>query len=236
MNDSIWFWLYSFVLVTGTVFLVFQPLWNLIYVFFKKPLESWSSAQKIPDTWTSAFSPTAWAVYAIEDTSADVPTADDTKSGNLVSLLMTIIGIVMIVIFFIGVLVFLPISLEAGLENSIVETVKLESGKLLYPHDPKWNVYCVSICIVCALLVGAIRIVSNIEKASAKQILAETRELCWLVGFLLMHDVIVTEFLRPDLYSPDFYNYLWWYQFSAVYDLALLDWNSNVPSFFDEYR
>ena len=237
MNDSIWSWLYSFILVSTTVFIVFQPLWNLIYVFFKKPLESWSSAQKIPDTsWTSAFSPTAWAVYAIEDTSADVPTADDTKSGNLVSLLMTIIGIVMIVIFFIGVLVFLPISLEAGLENSIVETVKLESGKLLYPHDPKWNVYCLSICVVCSLLVSAIRIVSNIEKASAKQILAETRGLFGLFFGLLGHDLLVFSFLTPDLYYPDFYNYLWVCQFSAVYDLALIGWDSNVPSFFDEYR
>tara|TARA_Y100000748_G_scaffold74549_1_gene61313 strand:+ start:394 stop:1095 length:702 start_codon:yes stop_codon:yes gene_type:complete len=233
MNDSIWFWLYSFTLVSSTVFLVFQPLWNLIYVFFKKPLKSWSSAQKIPDTWTSAFSPTTWAVSAIEETSADVPGASDTKSGNLVSLLMTIIGIVMIVIFFICVLVLLPISLEAGLENSIVETVKLESGKLLYPHDPKWNVYCVSICIVCSLLVSAIRVVSNIEKASAKQILAETRELFGLLFGLLGHDILVFNFLSPDSYYPDFYNYLWVCQFSAVYDLALLGWDSNVPSFLE---
>ena len=227
MNDSIWSWLYSFILVSTTVFIVFQPLWNLIYVFFKKPLESWSSAQKIPDTsWTSAFSPTAWAVYAIEDTSADVPTADDTKSGNLVSLLMTIIGIAMITIFFIGVLMLLPAFLDIRLENSIAETVKLESGKLLYPHDPKWNVYCLSICIVCSLLVSAIRIVSNIEKASAKQILAETRELFWLPIGLLGHDVLVFSVLSPDLYSPDFYNYLWVCQFSVVYDLNLINWNS----------
>ena len=213
MNDSIWFWLYSILLVCSTMFLVFKAPWDLFYTLFEKPLKSSSLAQE----------------FVAYFETKDAPIASDTKSGNLVSLLMTIIGIAMITIFFIGVLMLLPALLDIRLENSIAETVKLESGKLLYPHDPKWNVYCVSICIVCALLVGAIRIVSNIEKASAKQILAETRELFWLVWGLLMHDVIVTEFLRPDLYSPDFYNYLWWYQFSAVYDLALLDWNSNAP-------
>ena len=214
MNDSIWFWLYSILLVCSTMFLVFKAPWDLFYTLFEKPLKSSSLAQEL---------------VAYFKTKEDVPVASDTKSGNLVSLLMTIIGIVAIGISINIVFVYFPETLEARLENSIAETVKLESGKLLFPHDPKWNVYCVSICIVCALLVGAIRIVSNIEKASAKQILAETRELFWLVGFLLMHDGIVTEFLSPDLYSPDFYNYLWWYQFSAVYDLALLDWNSNAP-------
>ena len=214
MNDSIWFWLYSFLLVGSTVFVVFKAPWDLFYTLFEKSLKSSSLAQEL---------------VAYFKTKEDVPVASDTKSGNLVSLLMTIIGIVAIGISINIVFVYFPETLEARLENSIAETVKLESGKLLFPHDPKWNVYCVSICIVCALLVGAIRIVSNIEKASAKQILAETRELFWLVWGLLMHDVIVTEFLRPDLYSPDFYNYLWWYQFSVVYDLALLDWNSNAP-------
>tara|TARA_B100001250_G_C19773232_1_gene778250 strand:- start:1072 stop:1722 length:651 start_codon:yes stop_codon:yes gene_type:complete len=212
MNDSIWFWLYSFLLVGSTVFLVFKAPWDLIYMLFEKPLKSSSSAQEL---------------VAYFETK-DVPVASDTKLGNLVSLLMTIIGIVAIVISFNIVFVYYPETLEARLENSIAETVKLGSGKLLFPHDPKWNVYCLSICIVCGLLVSAIRIVGNIEKASAKQILAETRELFWLVWLLLIHDVIVTELLRPDLYSPDFYNYLWWYQFSAVYDLALLDWNSNA--------
>ena len=213
MNDSIWFWLYSILLVCSTMFLVFKAPWDLFYTLFEKPLKSSSLAQE----------------FVAYFETKDAPIASDTKSGNLVSLLMTIIGIVAIGISINIVFVYFPETLEARLENSIAETVKLESGKLLYPHDPKWNVYCVSICIVCALLVGAIRIVSNIEKASAKQILAETRELFWLVWGLLMHDVIVTEFLRPDLYSPDFYNYLWWYQFSVVYDLALLDWNSNAP-------
>ena len=119
----------------------------------------------------------------------------------------------------------LPAFLDIRLENSIAETVKLESGKLLYPHDPKWNVYCLSICIVCGLLASAIRIVSNIEKASAKQILEETRELFGLPFGLLGHDLLVSSVLRPDSFSPDFYNYLWVCQFSVVYDLNLLNWS-----------
>ena len=218
MNDSIWFWLYSILLVCSTMFLVFKAPWDLFYTLFEKPLKSSSLAQEL---------------VAYFKTKEDVPVASDTKSGNLVSLLMTIIGIVAIGISINIVFVYFPETLEARLENSIAETVKLESGKLLFPHDPKWNVYCVSICIVCALLVGAIRIVSNIEKASAKQILAETREIFMLPVFLLGHDIVVFSVLSPDLYSPDFYNYLWVCQFSAVYDLSLIGWDSNVPSFLE---
>ena len=200
------------------MFLVFKAPWDLFYTLFEKPLKSSSLAQEL---------------VAYFKTKEDVPVASDTKSGNLVSLLMTIIGIVAIGISINIVFVYFPETLEARLENSIAETVKLESGKLLFPHDPKWNVYCVSICIVCGLLVSAIRIVSNIEKASAKQILAETRGLFGLFFGLLGHDLLVFSFLTPDLYYPDFYNYLWVCQFSAVYDFVLIGWDSNVPSFLE---
>ena len=209
MNDSIWFWLYSILLVGSTVFLVFKAPWDLFYTLFEKPLKSSSLAQE----------------FVAYFETKDAPVASDTKSGNLVSLLMTIIGIVAIGISINIVFVYFPETLEARLENSIAETVKLESGKLLYPHDPKWNVYCLSICIVCGLLASAIRIVSNIEKASAKQILEETRELFGLPFGLLGHDLLVSSVLRPDSFSPDFYNYLWVCQFSVVYDLNLLNWS-----------
>ena len=223
MNDSIWFWLYFLILVGATVQMVFNVPLLLTWAFFRKQLGSWASTHKeTPDVPVA----TNYAVDFINEAEARRHPVVNTRMDNLRVAFLLIVGVVMTF-----ALIFFIYSIGQTIEEGpITAKVKLEALKLLYPQEAKWNIYWVSILLVCVFISKIIDIMMVSSALAGQQTLDSLMDLSFLPFQLVVHDFVVLYFLSSGS-DPEIVNYLWTGQISAVYDFFIAAFGGILQEF-----